>query len=499
MVMRSMRDGASGGFFKYILFGILGMSVGGLVVMDVRGVLGGGGGVGGSDVVRIEDDTISIQDFDRNLRRSLSQYRGITPQQALKIGLTEEILTGQIRTYFLLNEARNIGLKLDKDRMAIRVAEVIKPNMQPGQTMQETLEEMLRYQGMSETEFIETMKRETYGNLIMQALRLGFQPETKTVAENLYQFQKHTRNVDLIVFPDSAMKDSEPATDDQLKRLYDSVKSAQYKIPEYRIIKVGVFDPSKIEINVSVSDAEVKDYYEDNKDDFAVGEQLVLTQTLVEDEAQAKKISEIVESGKSLKEASDEVTDAKGKYFEKRPFETNAMFPDLLAAIEDIDVGDVTAPVKTVMGYHVVRLDEVLPPSVKPFEDVKDSIKKKILAEKKDEETYKISEELDEMLDDGETLENISKSININILTVAPMDKTGAGKDSTRVIEQFPAADQKDILDVAFELEKGESSLLQELPSGQLAAFVLSDIEEEHFTPYEDVKDEIYAPPFFSV
>ncbi len=491
MVMRSMRDGASGGFFKYILFGILGMSVGGLVVMDVRGVLGGGGGVSGSDVVRIEDDTISIQDFDRTLRRSLSQYRGITPQQALKIGLTEEILTGQVRTYFLLNEARNIGLKLDKDRMAIRVAEVIKPNMQSGQTMQETLEEMLRYQGMSEGEFIETMQRETYGNLIMQALRLGFQPETKTVAENLYQFQKHTRDVKLIMFPDSAMKDVEPATDEQLKRLYDKVKSVQYKIPEYRTVKVAVFDPTKIDINVNVSDDEVKNYYEDNEDLFAVGEQLILTQALVDDEAQAKQIHELVESGKSLKEAADEVAGANAKYFEKRPFETNAMFPDLLAAIEDVDVGGIAAPVKTVMGHHVVRLDEVVEPTIRSFDEVKDSVKAKLLAEKKDEETYKISEELDEMLDDGETLEAINKSITLDISTINPMNSTGVGKDDTRVIEQFKPADQKDILGIVFELEKGETSLLQELPSGQLAAFVLSNIEEEHFKPYEDVKQEL--------
>jgi len=83
MVMRSLRDGASGGFMKYILFGILGMSVGGLVVMDVRGVLGGGG-VGASDVAKVENHTINIRDFDRTLRRSLSRYR-TTPEQAYAI------------------------------------------------------------------------------------------------------------------------------------------------------------------------------------------------------------------------------------------------------------------------------------------------------------------------------------------------------------------------------------------------------------------------------
>ena len=52
---------SSGGFLKYILFGILGMSVGGLVVMDVTGVFNTGG-IGGTDVAKVEGRTISIQE-----------------------------------------------------------------------------------------------------------------------------------------------------------------------------------------------------------------------------------------------------------------------------------------------------------------------------------------------------------------------------------------------------------------------------------------------------
>ena len=488
--MRSMRDGASGGFFKYLLFGLLGMSVGGLVVMDVRGVLGNGS-VGGSDVARIADDKISIQSFDRSLRRSLAQYRGVTPQKAFEIGITEEILTGEIRTYFLLNEARNIGLELGKDRLALRVAEVLKPNSRPGQSLQSTLEEMLKYQGMSETEFIDSMKRETYGSIIMEALRAGFKPDTSMVANDLYQFQEQKRDIQLIIFPDSEIDNIEPATDEQLKHLYKAVKETKYKIPEFRTTKIAFFDPSAIEVDVSVSEEDAKNYYEQNIKKFAVGEKFVLSQALVDDPEQAQKIYDITQAGKSLQEAVIEIIGSEGKYFEARSFEKNSMFPDLLKAMERIDIGDITPPVKSIMGHHVIRLDEVVPPSTRPFEEVKNSITQNVTNEKRDEKIYKISEELDEMLNDGIALEEINKTIKIQISSIDPINRKGLGKGDERVLEIFEPGDQKIVLDLIFELQKGESSLLQELPSGKLVTFLVSEIEKEHFTPYEQVKDEL--------
>lgn len=492
MVMRAMRAGTSGGFFKYLLFGLLGMSVGGLVVMDVRGVLGGGG-VGGNDVARIEDETISIQKFDRSLRRTLAQYRGVTPQQAFKIGLTEEILTGEIRAYFLLQEAKDMGLVLDKNRLAQHVAEALKPNARPGQTLQAVLENVLRQQGMSENEFVETMNRESSGNIIMEALRLGFKPDSTMMAHDLYQFQKQERDVDLIIFPDDEISNIEPATEEQLKRLYDAVKVTQYKVAEFRTVQAAFFDPKVIEIKVDVSEEEAKKYYEANIKEFGVGEQLLLTQSLVDNPEQAQQIYEANQSGKSLKDSVLEVTGSTDKYFENRSFETEAMFPDILDALEKIDVGGVTPPIKTLMGHHIVRLDKILPPSTRPYEEVKNSIIQKIISEKKDERIYKISEDLDEMLNDGLALEEIQKSIKIQISTIGPVDKNGFGKSNEKVMEMFDRGDQKNVADLIFELQKGEPSLLQELSNGQLVAFVISEIEEEHFTPFDQVKDELAA------
>ena len=491
MVMRSMRDGASGGFMKYLLFGLLGMSVGGLVLMDVRGVLSGSG-VGSNEVVKIEGDAITIQEFDNTVRRSLSQYRGrITQQQAYNMGIMEEILGGEIRTYFLLNEARKMGIEFDKNRMAKRVAEVVKPNVKPGQSMQDALNDMLRYQYLSEGKFIEMMRREAAGNVIMQTMRSGFQPDSTLMAQSLVQFQNHTRDIEIIIFDDADIKDSKPATDDQLKRLYESLKSTRYKVPEYRTAQMAVFDPKKISVDVNVTDSEIEAYYNSNKDDLTVGEQLVLTQTLVDDEKQAQEIYDLTQEGKTLKEAVQQVIGDQGRYFEKTPFETDAMLPDLLDAVEKIDVGQITEPVKTIMGNHVVLLEDVKESYLPTLDEVKERIRGILESSKKDDAVYAVSREFDEMLDKGMSLEEIQKTISVEISTLGPVNQQALGKNGEQVLDGINPQDQRVVLEYIFELNKGETSFLQEFPSGFLAALILTEKESEYFTPFEDVKDEI--------
>ncbi len=490
MVMRLMRSGTSGGLFKYVLFALLGMSVGGLVVMDVRGVLNGGS-VGGNDVARIENDAISIQDFDRTLQRTLAKYRGITPQQAYKIGLTEEILTGEIRTYYLLNEARRIGVEFDKDRLALQVAELIKPNARPGQSLQETLDMMLRYQRISESDFIDAVKRESAGNLIMQALRSGFRPDTTQLANDLYQTQNQTRDIEIIEFEDSSIDNIEPASEEQLKQLYDSLKNIKFKVPEYRAARMLVFDPQKIKVNVSSSEDEAKNYYKENIDKFRVGEQLVITQTLVDEEKQAQEIYDLIQNGKSLKDATIEVLGSEGKYFEKRNFESTSMLPSLMDALEDVDIGQVTKPTKTMLGYHLVVLDEILPPTTKPFDEIKGAVINALNNEKRDDAIFKISEDVDENLDKGKSLKEISEKYDLEIIDIGLVDDKGLGINNENILDKFKGQDQKIILDLIFDLTQGETSLLQELPSGQIAAFEISDLRTEHFKPFNEVKEEI--------
>ena len=119
MVMQSLRDGASGGFFKYILLVILGLAAGGLIFTDVSGVFTGGTGIGGNDVIKTQTQTMNINEFNNELHLSANRFK-ITVEQAKKIGLIQQLLTEFTRNTLIQEDAHQIGLEVGKKSMVQR-------------------------------------------------------------------------------------------------------------------------------------------------------------------------------------------------------------------------------------------------------------------------------------------------------------------------------------------------------------------------------------------
>lgn len=488
MVMQSLRTRASGGIGKFILFGLLGMAVAGLALSDVRGVLGGG--VASTDVAKVEDETISIQDFDRTVQRSLAQYQqyGITRQQAYKLGIIDEILTGEVRKTFMVKEAKNLGIEIGREQLKKRLAQLIAPQTTGGESPQEALDNLLKLQGFTEAQFIEQVKKEMSVEILSGALKAGFVPNTEQIAQDLFLFQNQSRDIELIIFPNTDISETEPPTDDQLKRLYEGVKHAQYKIPETRSVRFALLNPADIEVDVTLTQEELKKVYNENKDNFLVGEQFVITQVLTQDESKAQEVFDLVQSGKSLKDAGKEVLGDDLKYIEEIPFEVVAMLPVMRDALSEREIGVVKPPVTSPLGVHVMQLDEVIPASIKPFDVVKTDIERELKAEKSAEDIYGIVTDFEDRINNGDDFETVKKDLPLKIGTLENIDRMANNWPETIINPR----DTQNALEAIFAIENEQTfSVLEELPSGNFAMFEIQSKTPETFKPFNEVKAEL--------
>lgn len=484
--MKSMRGGKVGGFFKYVLFGLLGMAVGGLVLSGSFS----GGNVGGNDVAKIGDKTITIRQFDLTLRRVLTRYN-MSTEKAYEVGLAEDVLAGEIRAFFMLKEAENLGIEINQAQLAKRIGQVIAPRRRDDQTLQQALDEVLQSQRMNEKDFVNGIKREVSGDIISEAIQTGFAPTADLLAKDLYTFQTQTRDIDIIEFNDNEITSIPEAKTEELERLYNALKFSQYIIPEYRSVNVAIFDPESINVNISITDEEIKMVYEDNLQSFAIGEQLVLTQTMLDDKKKAEDIFALVEKGTDLKTATTEVMGKSARYIENIPFETAMMLPALFEAVKDREIGKVVSPVKTTLGYHIIKLMKVLPPSTRPLKNVQEQIKRDLLDEKQSDHLYGISTNFEELLNDEVSFEDIAKEIDITISSIGLIDAMGTNKTEKSGIESFPAPDKEALIEMIFALEDDIPPILEELPSGQFASVSLNSIEYKTYQPFEDVRQEL--------
>jgi peptidyl-prolyl cis-trans isomerase C len=155
---------------------------------------------------------------------------------------------------------------------------------------------------------------------------------------------------------------------------------------------------NKILADVTVTDEEVKKYYEENTEAFGQPATVSAKHILVETEEEAKKAKEEIASG------SLSFTDAAMKYStcpsnqqggSLGEFSKGMMVPEFEAVAFTAEIGAVSEPVKTQFGYHLILVDAKNEASVKSFDEVKDSVLNQLLQQNQHTKYDQILKELE--------------------------------------------------------------------------------------------------------
>jgi peptidyl-prolyl cis-trans isomerase C len=166
---------------------------------------------------------------------------------------------------------------------------------------------------------------------------------------------------------------------------------------------------------VTVSDADVKSYYEDHKEEFRTPEMVKASHILVkvdrsaseEEKKKAKeKATDILnkaKSGEDFAKLASELSDDPGSktkggdlgFFAKgrmvKPFEDAAF---------SLKPGEISGLVESQYGFHIIKVEEKKEPSLEPFDKVQEQIRQKLIQESI---KTKITEFIDKAMKDSKT------------------------------------------------------------------------------------------------
>lgn len=142
--------------------------------------------------------------------------------------------------------------------------------------------------------------------------------------------------------------------------------------------------------DLTVSDEEISDYYEENKEQLTQKEQVDASHILVESEDLAKDIKKKLDAGEDFaklaeKHSTDEGTKDNGGnlgFFGKG---------EMVEAFEDVafnlGIGKISEPVKSEYGYHIILVNDKKEEKLTSLEDSKDDIRE-ILSQSKMPEAF---------------------------------------------------------------------------------------------------------------
>lgn len=132
----------------------------------------------------------------------------------------------------------------------------------------------------------------------------------------------------------------------------------------------------KIFEKVSVSEDEIKNYYEENKDTLFSPVTYTASHILLENEEMADKVMDEINKGLDFKDAAIKysIDPTKNNGGSLGSFPKGVMVKEFQEGLDSLKIGEISKPIKTQFGYHIIKLDNKVDSS-NTYDDIKDKVK----------------------------------------------------------------------------------------------------------------------------
>jgi peptidyl-prolyl cis-trans isomerase C len=159
---------------------------------------------------------------------------------------------------------------------------------------------------------------------------------------------------------------------------------------------VEAFLKKKIEEQAGISDADLKKFYDENKDKFKSGEQVRASHILVKEEGAAQAILADIKKGGNFEELAKKhsIDAAAAKGGDLGWFGQGSMIPAFEKVAFAMKEGEISGLVKSQYGYHIIKLTGKRAAGIRSFEESKELIRAKLLPEKQQEIFAKLKDDL---------------------------------------------------------------------------------------------------------
>ena len=359
-----------------------------------------------------------------------------------------------------------------------------------------TYQTQLQASGMSVPMFEQSFRDDT----ALNQFRTGVTDTSFTLpqeAQRLAALGAQTRTIEAVKFDFAKAKEGIEVSDEDVVAYFDENKD-NYQFPERTKIQYLELDSSTVAADIEISDEQAQAYYEDNKARYIKPEQREASHILLEsgngsEEDQIATLNETkarIDAGEDFgdlaKEFSEDIgsADNGGSLGAITPGAMDPAFEDAVFALES--VGDVSDPVVTDFGVHLIKLDSITPESGEPFDEVKDEIVATMQQDEADREFFDLRDLLVELtFDNPGTLEPAADATGLELKTSDWLD---SDTDSGPVLSSpgiMAAAFSPEVLD-----EELNSDII-EIDNRHVV--VLRTVEHEDPRPkaLDDVQEEV--------
>ncbi|CAI0938913.1 peptidylprolyl isomerase [Serratia entomophila] len=397
---------------------ILALIILSFVLTGVGNYLIGGSGdyaakVNGQTIERAQLEQAFQSERSRMQQQLGDQFSALAGNEGYMQQMRRQVLSQLIDNMLLDQYAKKLGLSVSDDQIkdAIRKAPYFQTN---GQFDNAKYLDLIGRMGYTADNFAQSMRQQLVNQQVIQAFgESGFVLPAESQAMAALVLQE--RDVRLATIDLKALQAKQSVSDDELKAYYDQNKNS-FIAPEQVKVSYIPMDAASMQDKVKVTDADISAYYDQHKSSYGQPERKNYSVIQLKTEAEANAVlDELKKGGDFATLAKDKSTDiisrrTGGELGWLEP-ETTA---DELKQANLTEKGQLSGVVKSSVGYLVVRLNDIEPEKVKPLSEVHDAIAKQVQQEKAVDAYYALQQKVSEAAtSDNESLASAEEAAGV--------------------------------------------------------------------------------------
>ena len=338
--------------------------------------------------------------------------------------------------------------------------------------------------------FSESLKADLTRRQLLQML-VGSEFVLPNEVDTANKLQTQQRIAKLLTVKATSLSDAEEVSAADIKAYYEKNKNL-YQSPAQVSVDYVLLDGSKLADQIIINQSDIDTYYDQHQSDYQIAERRKVAHILVKgdsDEAKQKAAAILTELNNGADFAELAKKDSEDTFSAKKGgeldwFSRGVMDPafDDAAFLLTKDA-PLSGLVKSNFGYHIIKLLNIKEAETLPFADVEPKVKLALQQEKTDDLYYDLQQKLGEVaFESPDSLDEAAGAINAQVMHTDLFDNQSAPE----------VLNEKAVLKTIFDSEsrdEGVNSDVIELSDNKAIVVRVNDYKEAAAQPLADVSD----------
>ena len=400
--------------------------------------------------------------------------------------LREAALNGLVERTLLLDSAKDAKFAFSQqalDQLILKTPEFLVD----GQFNAERFDQVIRQLGYSRLQFRQMLEQEMLiGQLRAGLANSGFVTDAQVQA--FAALEKQTRDFATLTL--KADLDAVTLSDDDIKAYYNA-QASEFMSPEQVVLEYVELKKDAFFDQVEVSDEALQSAYQSEIANLAEQRRaahilLEVNDALNDEQAQAKlvEVQKRLQQGEDFAALAKELSDDPGSASEggdlgfAGPGVYDPAFEEALYALNE---NAVSAPVRSEFGWHLIKLLGVQSPEVPSFASLEEKLQRDLKARQVEQRFVEVSKDLEDAAFESSDLAQPAQELGLEVKTTEAFGRQGGSEGLTANRQVIQAAFSAEVL------EDGSNSSVIELDPNTVVVVRVKEHNKPKQLPLEQV------------